>query len=90
MFILIPTGDLPSAGNLYLEAGFSADLGLFTLPTGANSGYAPNDGFEEWWTLSKTQQVPDGGSTVALLGLALTGMGLIGRKVRKAGTGNPA
>jgi hypothetical protein len=82
MFILIPTGLLPASGNLYLDAGFSADLGLFSLPSGAGSGYAPNDGFEEWWAITKTHEVPDGGSTMLLLGSALTAFGLIRRKLR--------
>lgn len=40
-----------------------------------------NDGFEEW-AIVKNASIPDGGATLALLGVALTGLGMIRRKIK--------
>ncbi|HXT10228.1 MAG TPA: hypothetical protein VN873_01605 [Candidatus Angelobacter sp.] len=72
MFILVPVGDIGTSGNLYLEAGFGADA--------AGGGFPSNDGFEEWSAITGNRPVPDGGSTMAMLGAAIVGMGLL-RKV---------
>jgi hypothetical protein len=77
MFAYIPVNSVNPGGvndgkNFYLYSAFG-------VPNAAN------DGFEEWAVIGEgsSTQVPDGGSTVALLGLALTGLGLARRKIAK-------
>ena len=66
---------VPSAGftgtYTYLVAGFGVDKN--------NNGFASNDGFEEWTAKTGTPPptVPDGGSTLLLLGSALIPLGLL-------------
>ena len=45
--------------------------------------YADNDGFQEWAhrTAGQQQQIPDGGSAIALLGMALIGIEGLRRKL---------
>ena len=44
--------------------------------------YAPN-AMQDQLILTADPPVPDGGMTVALLGMALTGLGVVSRKIRK-------
>jgi hypothetical protein len=74
MFAYIPVSDVGTDGtkNFYLFSSFG-------VPNG------PNDGFEEWAVVrAPTTQVPDGGGTVALLGLALAGIASARRFMKKA------
>jgi hypothetical protein len=75
MYILVPTSDIGTTGNLYLYAGFGLDT--------AGGGYESNSGFEEWNATTGNQPritTPDGGSTMMLLGSALAGMYFLRRK----------
>jgi len=72
MSFLVPKSDI-GAGNLYLYAQFGTDAN--------GNGYGINDGFEEWAAVEGGSSVPDGGTTVLLLGAALSGLGLIRRKL---------
>lgn len=65
LLVFIPT-------SLFTDPG--AYLILYTEYGAGN--YVNNDGFEEWAHLAAPQNVPDGGAAVALLGAALTAMGL--------------
>lgn len=64
--------------------------GMYGVPSGYQSGYYigiqsyHTDGSSDTWVGSVTvgSTVPDGGSTVGLLGLALAGLGAIRRKFR--------
>ena len=56
---------------LYLYSSFGDTGGV----------YAENDGFEEWAVRTPTTSVPDGGATVALLGVGLLGLGAMRRKM---------
>jgi len=75
------------SGDLFvyvLKSLFGAETQYVYLYSqfGAKGGaYAANDGFEEW-AVRNTQitQVPDGGSTVALLGSALLGISMLRRR----------
>jgi len=51
-----------------------------------SGGFASNDGFEEWTTKTATAPptVPDGGSTLLLLGSAFASLGLFGRGRKSA------
>ena len=74
MFAYIPVGALGTDGslNLYLYTEFG-------LP-----GHASNDGIEEWAVLTPAGVgggVPDAGSTTALLGMSLLGLGALRRKL---------
>jgi VPDSG-CTERM motif len=77
MFVLVPVSDIGTSGNLYLYAQFGADAN--------GNGFPSDDGFEEWSASEGTPTnggVPDGGSTVLMLGGALCLFGLINRKLR--------
>jgi len=73
MFAYIPVSALGTDGtkNLYLYTQFG-------IPNGSN------DGFEEWAVLKPavTPPVPDAASSIALLGMALFGLGTIRSKFR--------
>jgi len=74
LFAYIPTSSFAGAlgtDYVYLYSMFGAKGGA----------YAENDGFEEWAVRNGTTppRVPDGGGTLALLGLALGGLGLARR-----------
>jgi len=71
MTVLVPV--VGHAGQyLYLVAGFSVDAN--------GAGFASNDGFEEWTAKTGTPPpVPDGGSTLLLLGSAFATLGLFAR-----------
>jgi len=73
MSFLVPKSDIGTTGNLYLYSQFGTDAN--------GNGFGINDGFEEWSALTGTSSVPDGGTTVLLLGAALSGLGLIRRKL---------
>jgi len=69
LIVYIPASDFPNL-NDYLffynlnGAHFQADVG----------GDAAEGGFEEWRAVVRTDSVPDGGATAALLGLGLVGL----------------
>ena len=74
MFAYIPQSVFGAPTDyLYLYSSFGE--------TGGD--YRENDGFEEWAvrTPGTTTRVPDGGSTLALVGLAIAGLGLARRKL---------
>ena len=73
------------SGDLYVNipvsffGGTGAYLTLYCeFGDGSNPNYVNNDGFEEWAVVQGSQpSVPDGGSTLVLLGSALSGLSLI-------------
>jgi hypothetical protein len=74
MTVLVPTAGIIGNNYLYLVAGFGLDAN--------NAGYDSNDGFEEWSAATGTPPppgVPDGGSTLLLLGSAFASLGLFAR-----------
>lgn len=78
MFAYIPQSSFGGVGGsefVYLYSMF-----------GSIPGYENNDGFEEWFVREGVAppQVPDGGTTLLLLGAALSGLGLIRRTAFKA------
>lgn len=74
MFVLVPMSDIGTSGNLYLYAQFGQDAN--------GGGFASNDGFEEWNASEGVSRVPDGGTTVMMLGAALGLFGVMNRKPR--------
>ena len=82
------------SGDLYVNipaskfTGTGAYLVLYSeFGDGSNPNYYNNDGYEEWAVKTGPQSVPDGGSTLILLGSAFSGLSLIaGRRklARKA------
>lgn len=74
------------AGDMYLYvptsffAGASAnDYVIFYSAFGTGNG--SNDGFEEWALVTDgSTTVPDGGTTVGLLGMGMLGLGLLARR----------
>jgi len=77
MTVLVPSAGFTGAWT-YLVAGFGVDA--------AGGGFASNDGFEEWTakTVTAPPTVPDGGSTLLLLGSAFASLGLFGRGRKSA------
>jgi hypothetical protein len=76
LYVNIPLSALQTSGTymvLYSEFG-----------GGSNPNFTNNDGFEEWAFITGPQQVPDGGSTLVLLGSALTGLSLIASRRKLA------
>lgn len=71
LYVYIPTSLFASATGDYL---------ILYSEFGAGT-YAQNDGFEEW---AACTGVPDGGSTLALLGVAIIGLGLVSRRAQLA------
>lgn len=74
MTVLVPTTGIAGNNYLYLVAGFGLE------PNGA--GYDSNDGFEEWSAVTGTPPppgVPDGGSTLLVLGSVFASLGLFAR-----------
>jgi len=72
------------SGDLYVNipaskfTGTGAYLVLYSeFGDGGNPNYVNNDGFEEWAVKTGPQSVPDGGSTLILLGSAFSGLSLI-------------
>jgi len=78
MTVLVPAANITGHGYLWLVAGFGQ------LAKGQDLGYESNDGFEEWNAVTGTppSPVPDGGSTLLLLGSAFATLGFFvrGRK----------
>ena len=73
LYVDIPLSALQTSGQylvLYSEFG-----------DGTNPNYINNDGFEEWAVMTGPQNVPDGASTMLLLGSALSGFALLRRKL---------
>jgi hypothetical protein len=75
-----------SSNYVYLYSKFGV-LGTNCASTGsaackAGGNYGASDGFEEWaYNLGSTVVVPDGGSTIGLLGLAMLGVGFLRRRL---------
>jgi len=77
LYVDIPLSKFAGPGNyLVLYSEFGAG--------GASPNYINNDGFEEWAVVSGPQGVPDGGSTLILLGSAFSGFSLIASRRNKA------
>ena len=79
------------SGDLYVNipaskfTGTGAYLVLYSeFGDGGNPNYVNNDGFEEWAVKLGPQGVPDGGSTLILLGSAFSGLALIASRRKKA------
>ena len=70
---------------VYYIGGLTGIISLNNDIPGNNSDGQPfsRKGLSNYW-LSGGSNVPDGGSTLALLGFALTGVGLLRRKIAKA------
>lgn len=65
--------------------GLQTDFVYLYSQFGATAPWIENDGFEEWAARNGTsRQVPDGGGTLALLGLALGGLGVVRRATSKS------
>lgn len=75
------------AGDMFAYVPVSALGGDLTqyvyLYSAFGNPNSSNDGFEEWATLQAGGSVPDGGSTVMLLGCAFAGIGLIRNKLAR-------
>lgn len=82
MLAYIPTSLFgPETDYLYFYSQFG---GKGTIGTGQDRiSYEENDGFEEWAVKERSTPttVPDGGATVALLGVGLVGLGMMRRKL---------
>ena len=76
LFVYIPTSSLVNAPGDFMYL-FSSFGGTGTTLDPNND----NDGFEEWAvrTVTTPTQIPDGGATLTLLGLALSGIGVARR-----------
>jgi hypothetical protein len=74
MKVLVPTTGIAGNDWLYMVAGFGVDA--------AGNGYASNDGFEEWSALSGVPPAPDSASALGLLGIALSGLEILRRKIK--------
>ncbi len=79
------------SGDLYVNipaskfTGTGAYLVLYSeFGDGGNPNYVNNDGFEEWAVKLGPQGVPDGGSTLILLGSAFSGLALIASRRKLA------
>ncbi len=79
------------SGDLYVNipvsffGGTGAYLTLYCeFGSGINPNYVNNDGFEEWAVIQGPQAVPDGGSTLILLGSAFSGLSLIASRRKLA------
>ncbi len=68
LYVNIPTSLLGTGTYLVLYSEFG---------NGSTPNYINNDGFEEWAYVKGPNSVPDGGSTLVLLGSALSGLSLI-------------
>lgn len=77
LWVYVPVSDfvgVPSSSYLYLYTQFGLQGG----------DYASNDGYEEWATItSSATSTPDGGITVALVGLGLLGIAGLRRRLAK-------
>ncbi len=80
MILYVPTSLFPTTGaNAVLPSDFLYFYTINGVHDGAAEGSLGNAGFEEWRAV--TGFVPDGGSTLLLLGSALTALGfLAGRR----------
>jgi hypothetical protein len=75
MFVLIPATGITGNNFLYLEAGFGE----------GTSNFGANDGFEEWNAKTGVPPppgAPDSASALGLLGIAITGIEVLRRKIR--------
>jgi hypothetical protein len=76
LYVNIPLSALKTSGQylvLYSEFG-----------DGSNPNFENNDGFEEWAYINGPNNVPDGGSTLVMLGSALAGLSLIASRRKLA------
>ena len=87
--ILIPISVLAGASStssVYLYSKFGVlDESCNTAPCRTGADYGQSDGFEEWSfnTANDTITVPDGGSTLGLLGLGMLTLGYARRRFGK-------
>ena len=80
------------SGDLYVNVPLSAladNSGTYFVlysefGGGENPNFTNNDGFEEWAFINGPNNVPDGGSTLVMLGSALTGLSLIASRRKLA------
>ena len=82
-----PSNNGSGSGDLlvYIPTSlFTAGAYLILYTEYGDGTYKNNDGFEEWASLSNPENVPDGGATLALLGTALTAIGLARKYFAKA------
>jgi len=77
MIVLIPT---TAFGNA-LPSDFVWFYNLNGVHYTADGDLAAQAGYEEWRAVVKPNSVPDGGATVALLGLGIIGLGAMRRKL---------
>jgi hypothetical protein len=96
LYALIPITAFAGADSshyLYLYSAFG------TEPSGSGTYYASNDGYEEWAVRGTSTppppSVPDGGNSLALLGVGLIGVEaarrrLLGGSLRPSGRGSAA
>jgi len=77
MVLLIPI-------SLFTAAGANANSYVFLFDANGHNGSVESDatdGYEEWNAVTgSTPPIPDGGSTLILLGMAMGGMGFIARR----------
>jgi hypothetical protein len=94
MTLLVRKSDFDAVGAtgtsyvyLYSQFGLAGSLSAGTGANGvayAAGDYSGSDGFEEWaYSLEGgPPEVPDGGTTISLLGLGMLGLGYLRRRVR--------
>lgn len=94
LYVYVPVSAFGSTTDyLYLYSAFGVE------PSGTGTYFETNDGYEEWTTRGNATppppSVPEGGSTLALLGIGLIGVEaarrhLLGGSLRPSGRGSAA
>jgi len=80
LYVWIPTSILQTTGTymvLYSEFGNGRSNGNW-------DNYENNDGFEEWAFINGPNTIPDGGSTLVLLGSGVLALGFVTRRSKLA------